>query len=193
MIDQPNPDRPELYIDIAIDEPLWDGTVKGINLVLEKTLRAAFVSGWPHIQSNAVEKNCEPSMAEVSLVLTDDQAIRRLNASYRQQAKATNVLAFAALDDGDVLRMAQGAPIILGDIVIAYGVTNSEAKNKKISVSSHLCHLVVHGMLHLLGYDHLNDDDAQVMEKMETLVLKQLGINDPYAVPAKGAVIKGDI
>jgi len=193
MIEQNSPDIPELCIDIAVDEPLWNKVTTDNNHLLEKTLRAVFVATWPHIQKTFAENDGEHAVAEVSLVLTNDQIVRSLNSSYRQQDKATNVLAFAALDEADVFRMAKDAPIILGDIVVGYGVTKSEAKDKKISVSSHLCHLVVHGMLHLLGYDHLNDDDAREMENMETLVLKHLGINDPYAVAAEAVVIKGDI
>ena len=116
--------------------------------------------------------------AEVSVVLADDAFIQSLNNSWRQQDKPTNVLAFPCEDldhSSDVMRL-------LGDIVIASGVVQREALDEDKDVSHHLAHMVVHGTLHLLGYDHIVDDEADRMEGLETRALAALGVNDPYSV-----------
>jgi probable rRNA maturation factor len=110
---------------------------------------------------------------EVSILLTSDAEIRRLNRRYRNQNKPTNVLSFSA-----------EAPL-LGDVVVAFGVTAAEARAAGKSMAAHLSHLVSHGVLHLLGYDHDSDRDARVMEKLETAIMARLGFPDPYAQPPK--------
>lgn len=113
--------------------------------------------------------------AEVSVLLTDDATVRALNKSWRRQDKATNVLSFPAVNPD---RIAE-APM-LGDIAIAYQTVAREAAAEGKTVSDHTTHLVVHGFLHLLGFDHLNDNDAEKMEAEERLILAALGIADPY-------------
>lgn len=114
---------------------------------------------------------------ELSLVFTGDEAIRSLNAQWRGQDKATNVLSFPAFD------LAPGDPFppVLGDIVIARQTVEREAALDNKPFDHHLTHLVIHGFLHLLGYDHLEDEDAEEMEGLETAILDDLGIPDPYA------------
>ncbi len=125
------------------------------------------------------------SAAEVSIVLADNDQLQRLNRDYRSQDKPTNVLSFANLDgDGAPSPLADGSgPVMLGDIIVAYGVTVAEAQAADIGVTDHLSHLVVHGMLHLLGHDHLDDAQADRMEGLERIVLAGLGVADPYADP----------
>ncbi|NKB20425.1 MAG: rRNA maturation RNase YbeY [Alphaproteobacteria bacterium] len=121
--------------------------------------------------------------AEVSVVLANDAFIRSLNKSWRQQDKPTNVLAFPCEELGH----SSDAMRLLGDIVIASGVVEREALDEDKDVGHHLAHMVVHGTLHLLGYDHIADDEATRMEAFETKALAVLGIDDPYAThPAKG-------
>jgi probable rRNA maturation factor len=115
---------------------------------------------------------------EVSLVLSDDAEVRQLNRDYRGQDKPTNVLSFAALD-ADSPIPAEG-PILLGDVIIGYETTRAEAAAEGKSVAHHLSHLVVHGVLHLLGYDHIEEDEAERMESLERSILAALGIADPY-------------
>lgn len=122
---------------------------------------------------------------EVSLVLADDGTVRGLNRDWRGQDKATNVLSFAALDDEDEPRPA-GAPLLLGDVVLAWETTAREAAEQDKPLADNLGHLVVHGVLHLLGFDHEDDDEAQEMEGVETAVLAALGIPDPYTVAEGG-------
>jgi len=114
---------------------------------------------------------------ELSLVFTDDEAIREINAEWRDKDKATNVLSFPAypLEPG-------GMPgPMLGDIVIAHETVEREALDLEKSFEDHLTHLLVHGFLHLFGYDHLDTEEAEEMEGLETRILAKLGLSDPYA------------
>jgi probable rRNA maturation factor len=113
--------------------------------------------------------------AELSLTLTSDRAIQALNRRWRGMDKPTDVLSFPA----PVRR--RGAPRHLGDVVIAYETVASEAAAAQKPFGHHLAHLAVHGFLHLLGYDHESDQQAEAMERRERRVLARLGIPDPYA------------
>ena len=113
---------------------------------------------------------------EVSVKFTSDDEVRALNAAWRGKDKATNVLSFPRA------YAPEGAPM-LGDIVLAAGVCAREAAAKQVTVATHATHLVVHGTLHLLGYDHeTNDEEAEAMEEIERQALASLGIADPYHV-----------
>ena len=107
--------------------------------------------------------------SEVSITLVSDADIKKINKEYRGINKPTNVLSFELGDD-----------VLLGDIFISLDTVRREAKRENISVEEHTVHMVVHGILHLLGYDHLNDKDAEKMEKKETSILKKLGYKNPY-------------
>ena len=118
--------------------------------------------------------------AELAIMLTDDGGIRTLNRNWRGIDKATNVLSFPALQPtGDT--GPDDAPRMLGDIAIAYETTRREADEEHKLFDHHLSHLAVHGFLHLIGYDHENDAEAEAMEGLEREILAQLGIPDPYA------------
>jgi probable rRNA maturation factor len=114
--------------------------------------------------------------AEVSLLIVDEQEGRELNRDYRGKDYATNVLSFA-LNEGEPV---PGMPLF-GDIVFAAAVVAREAAEQSKSLEEHYAHLTVHGMLHLQGYDHEEDDEAEVMETLETVILARLGYADPYA------------
>lgn len=120
--------------------------------------------------------------AELSLVFTDDQSIREINAQWRRQDKPTNVLSFPAFP----VSPGKLPGPMLGDIVVARETLERESAELGKSFEDHLTHLLVHGFLHLFGYDHLNDADAQIMEGLETRILASLGLSDPYA--GQGAV-----
>jgi probable rRNA maturation factor len=118
--------------------------------------------------------------AELAIMLTDDTGIRTLNSNWRGIDKPTNVLSFPALQP--VAPQKPGdAPRMLGDIAIAYETMRREADDEGKPFNHHLSHLAVHGFLHLIGYDHETDDDAEAMERLETEILALLGIADPYA------------
>src|SRR6202795_2095055 len=118
--------------------------------------------------------------AELAVMLTDDSGIRTLNSNWRGIDKPTNVLSFPALQPSGA-GGPDDAPRMLGDIAIAYETTRQEADDEQKPFDHHLSHLAVHGFLHLIGYDHEKDDDAEAMEALETEILAQLGIPDPYA------------
>lgn len=109
---------------------------------------------------------------DVTILLSGDKKLAALNHDFRRLDKPTNVLSFP------------GHGGYAGDIAIAYGVTAAEAKAASKTVIDHATHLVVHGVLHLAGYDHARAKDAAVMEPLEVKILKRLGVADPYAVPA---------
>jgi probable rRNA maturation factor len=114
----------------------------------------------------------------VGIVLTDDAEQQRLNRDYRGQDKPTNVLSFALTDSGDPV--APGMPVLLGDIVLAFETVAREAAEQDKPLADHLRHLVVHGALHLLGFDHENAAEAAIMEAREAAILRRLGVPDPY-------------
>lgn len=123
--------------------------------------------------------------AEVSVRLTSDEEVHGLNRAYRDKDKPTNVLSFPMVQDDliDALDNSDDGEVLLGDIVLAHGVTAREAEEKGITLEDHTAHLIVHGLLHLLGYDHERGEaDAQAMEEMECAALNRLGIADPYLV-----------
>lgn len=124
--------------------------------------------------------------AEISVKLTDDDEVRALNRDWRGKDKPTNVLSFPMIEPAFFAVVAQaGDPeLLLGDIVLAHGVCTREAAERGIAVTDHATHLVVHGTLHLLGYDHeTGDSDAEEMEAVERRALASLGIADPYSLP----------
>jgi probable rRNA maturation factor len=118
--------------------------------------------------------------AELAVMLTDDSGIRTLNNNWRGIDKPTNVLSFPALPPTGA-GGPDDAPRMLGDIAIAYETTRKEADDEQKPFDHHLSHLAVHGFLHLIGYDHEQDHDAEQMESLEQEILAQLGIPDPYA------------
>jgi probable rRNA maturation factor len=149
---------------------------------------------WPH-EAEAIVVHAITTAAEavadadadalggVAVVLTDDAAIRALNRDWRKLDKPTNVLSFPAPQRpaaSAIPSIAGEAPALLGDIVIAYETTAREAAAEGKPLSHHLAHLAVHGFLHLLGYDHESDADAQDMERLEARILARLDVPDPY-------------
>jgi len=137
---------------------------------------------WPALARAAVHAaiahSRHPGLAdsEISVKFTSDEAVRALNSAWRKKDKPTNVLSFPMAEESE-LASAQ----LLGDIVLAHGICATEAAAKGIATQTHAAHLVVHGTLHLLGYDHeTSDEDAEEMEEAERRALASLGIADPY-------------
>lgn len=113
--------------------------------------------------------------AELSLLLTNDEEQQKLNANWRQKDKSTNVLSFPQIEPDEAI---EG---MLGDISFAYETVKQEAETEQKQFDHHFAHLLVHGFLHILGYDHLEDDEAEEMEAAERKILARLDIADPYA------------
>jgi probable rRNA maturation factor len=118
--------------------------------------------------------------AEIAVMLTDDASVRALNKDFRDIDKATNVLSFPASGIGGAAG-EHDPPRMLGDIAIAYETLRRESERERKPVAHHLSHLAIHGFLHLIGYDHDSDAEADVMEALEVQILAELGIPDPYA------------
>ena len=137
----------------------------------------AWTTALPDVEA-AVLRAAEAALAEVGaqdervvLLLTDDATVQDLNARFRSKDAPTNVLSFPAPHNPERH---------LGDVALAFGVCSREAEEQSKPLSHHLQHLVVHGVLHLLGYDHMSDDEAEAMEGLERVVLAGLGVPDPY-------------
>lgn len=126
-----------------------------------------------------------PVAIEIAVRLASDDEVRTLNRQYRQKDKSTNVLSFPMVQPDlleTVTQNSDDGEVILGDIILAHGVCAAEAAERGISVEDHASHLIVHGVLHLLGYDHMDDAEAEAMEAMERAALANLGLHDPYPV-----------
>lgn len=122
---------------------------------------------------------------EISIRLADDDEVQKLNAQYRHKDKPTNVLSFPMVQADlleTVTQNSDDGEVLLGDIVLAHGVCAAEAAERGIAIETHTTHLIVHGVLHLLGYDHIDDREAEAMEAIETDALASLGIDDPYLI-----------
>lgn len=150
--------------DVAINADGWQSE-HSLRMLVDRVLEATL---------HALEFDDVDS--ELSLVFTDDANIRTINAKWRHIDKATNVLSFPAFS----IQPGQRPGPILGDIVIARETVQREAQEENKSFDDHLSHLIVHGLLHLTGYDHQNDDEAEQMESLERKILASLGISDPY-------------
>ena len=145
----------------------------------EAICRSCAIASW-HAAETPIALNIAGYAAEASVILTDDKEMAQLNKKFRARRGPTNVLAFPALDNHSLNNLPKDAPVLLGDVVIALGVTEREAREQAKSLANHLSHLVVHGTLHLLGYDHITKNAIEVMENVEKKVLAGLAISDPY-------------
>ena len=156
--------------------PEWDSSENWPEIA-ERAVRAAVAeSEWAALVESRLA-------AEISVKFTTDAEVHALNAEYRDKDKPTNVLSFPMVDPDllEALATAGAGEALLGDIVLAHGVCTREAAEKGVTVADHAAHLVVHGALHLLGYDHEESEaEAEEMEQVERRALAALGIADPY-------------
>jgi len=152
-----------LVVDIVRRTSVWEDVADNI---LVRAARAAFA---------AARGDAPPS--EVSLLLTSDEEVSALNKSWRNKDGPTNVLSFSL----DAPQSAAG-PSPLGDVVLAYETVVREAADRGIATGQHAAHLVVHGVLHLMGYDHISDHEAAIMEELEVRILAALGLPNPYSL-----------
>jgi probable rRNA maturation factor len=157
-------DAPRIEIDLSITCAAWKRARPSAASVARTAAQAALAQSGKRIGA-----------AELSLVLADDATVRDLNGRWRGKDAPTNVLAFAS--DAPP---AKGKPVLLGDVVLAYETVAREAKEQRKHLAAHLRHLVIHGVLHLIGYDHMKAAPAKRMEALETRILASLGVADPY-------------
>lgn len=136
----------------------------------------------------------QAALYEIAVKLSTDEEVQTLNRAYRGKDKPTNVLSFPMVQ-ADLLEATgntDDGEVLLGDIVLAAGVCAAEAAEKGISIADHAAHLIVHGTFHLLGYDHMDDRDAEAMEALEIRALDSIGLADPYADRDHGADRTGE-
>jgi len=162
-----------LEIDIDADEE-WDSSGSWDKLARRAAEAAIAESAFPQLATG-------DRPVELSVRLTGDNQVRELNAEWRGKDRPTNVLSFPLAETRDLQDAnVVGPELLLGDIILARGVCEAEAAEKGVTVEQHATHLIVHGTLHLLGYDHHADDEAADMEAREVRALDRLGIGNPY-------------
>jgi probable rRNA maturation factor len=168
-----------MMLEVAVEtDEEWDSSRSWEPLVRGAVEAAIAESAFPQLTTSE-------RPVEISVLLTGDDQVRRLNAEWRDKDKATNVLSFPMISNDDLqLANVAGPELLLGDIALARGVCEAEAIEKGISFETHATHLIVHGTLHLLGYDHEQDSEAVEMERREVRALERLGIANPYEVIA---------
>ena len=168
-----------MMLEIALEaDEEWDSSRSWLPLARKAAEAAIAESAYPSLGDSE-------RPVEISVTLTGDEQVRALNAHWRGKDKSTNVLSFPMADELDLNRAnVAGRELLLGDIVLARGVCEREAADKHVSLEQHAAHLIVHGTLHLLGYDHEREEDAADMETREVRALKRLGIANPYEVSA---------
>jgi probable rRNA maturation factor len=154
-------------IDIEVEDEAWAEALPDVEAVVERAAQAA--------QGEAA--------GDLVILLTDDDAVQVLNCQFRGKDKPTNVLSFPGGDMPPIPGSGPGASVHLGDIVLAFGVCRDEAEAQGKSLANHLTHLVIHGVLHVLGRDHEDEAEAEAMEAEERLLLASLGVADPYILP----------
>jgi probable rRNA maturation factor len=168
----PSHEPAEAAIDLAVLSPVWDRVVRDAAEVISTAARRALTSGL------AEGGSVPQGRLELCIVLADDAEQRRLNRDWRGIDRSTNVLSFASWDPA--IELPADAPLLLGDVILAYETVAREAEEQGKAIIDHLCHLIIHGVLHLLGYDHATEREAVTMEKLETSILASLGMADPY-------------
>ena len=166
-----------MMLEIALEaDAEWDSSGPWEKLAHRAAKAAIAESAFSEVASS-------PRPVEISVRLTGDEEVRALNAKWRGKDRPTNVLSFPMLDEDELHKaIVAGPEMLLGDIILARGVCEAEATQKGVSVEHHAAHLLVHGTLHLLGYDHQDDGDAADMEAREARALQRLGIANPYEV-----------
>lgn len=160
-------------IDIQIEHPGWNEFAPNLNDHIKKAVLAA-------LSGAKMSGTCE-----LSILLTSDDDVQQLNKDFRGKNSPTNVLSFPALEQQELDHLLKSTlsidPTYLGDIALAYQTVLKEAEEQNKSPINHLTHLLIHGTLHLIGYDHENDDDANEMESLEIEILSStFNINNPY-------------
>ncbi len=175
---------PRITVDVRIETFQWLEKLQKVEALCCAAARIAVVEGGGHALA------LSETGVELTIVLTDDAVVQNLNRVYRGEDKPTNVLSFALLEAPDFPTPAPAEVLALGDIIIALQTTLREAGQQAIPLADYLCHLVVHGVLHLLGHDHQESGAAEVMEGLEDRILTllgDLGVENPEVSGETGA------
>ncbi len=163
-----------MMLEVAIDsDGEWDSNRPWDALARAAAEAAIAESAFPQLST-------VPRSVELSVRLTGNEEVRALNAQWRGKDEPTNVLSFPMVENNDLTASGDGPELMLGDVVLAKGVCADEAGEKEVALEDHAAHLIIHGTLHLLGYDHMDDAAAGDMEAREIRALARLGIANPY-------------
>ncbi|HEY0900779.1 MAG TPA: rRNA maturation RNase YbeY [Micavibrio sp.] len=167
---------PHVHVDLIVNHEPWEDTGLELDDFAEDVIAQALAMA-------ELPEELDGREIEVCVVLTDDSEIHALNRDFRNMDKPTNVLSFANLESdsaADELAM-EDMPFSLGDVIIAWETMQREALEQHKKFEHHLRHMLVHGALHLLGYDHMNEEEAAEMEGLEIRILEKMGVENPYA------------
>lgn len=164
-------EKTEHEIDVTIAEPEWASSFLDVeDIAMSAARRTLAMAMLPRqLQGRAIE---------AAIVLANDDLVQVLNRTYRGKDSATNVLSFASLDSGDP--MPEQGPCPIGDVILAYQTIDRESREQGKFFKDHFIHMIVHGTLHLLGYDHETEDEANIMESLEIRILEKMGVQNPY-------------
>lgn len=166
----------KIKIFTDVEEAKWTAAVESIAAVVEQVKETVFKRVEGEVDFLAL-----PKTFGVNLCLSNDAAVHKLNLEFRHMDKPTNVLSFANLDDTDFDDVLTREDFVeLGDVIVAFETMEREAEEQGVSLHDHFCHLWAHGLLHILGYDHITPEDAAEMETREVDVLAEMGIDNPY-------------
>jgi probable rRNA maturation factor len=163
-----------MMLEVAIDsDGEWDSSRPWGSLARAAAEAAIAESAFPQLTASS-------RLVELSVRLASDEEVRALNAEWRGKDKPTNVLSFPMAEGEELSGIDDGPELMLGDIILAKGVCAAEAAEKEVALEDHAAHLIIHGTLHLLGCDHMDDEEAGDMEAREVRALARLGIANPY-------------
>ena len=173
--------KSKVNVEVVINEEQW---LEAVDFDVFKVIEELKELVFPYVEKVYSKGQHEflstGNKLNVNVCLSNDEEVHQLNKEFRGIDKATNVLSFANIDGGLYEELEVGKEADLGEIVLAFETLQKEATLKNITVYAHFCHLLVHGFLHLLGFDHQDDEDAEVMEGLETEILEAFSIDDPY-------------
>ena len=158
-------------VDVSLSDPAWESDALSAEKLCAEAVTLA-------LKSADLPEILDGRDIEVSVVLANDELVQVLNREYRDKDKPTNVLSFALLDSDDPI--PDEGPVAIGDIILAYQTIENEAREQEKFLKDHFAHLLVHGTLHLVGYDHMTEDEANVMETLEIRILEKMNIQNPY-------------
>ena len=164
---------------ITVDDNNWQSQIADLNTCIITAAKSAL----PYADIPDLFKQ---RAVDINIILTNNETVQDLNSNYRDKDKPTNILTFPQIDCCDEDDLQQNAampaemPLVFGDLYLAYDVLIAECQDQNKTFNMHLSHLIIHGLLHLLGYDHIDKDEAEEMESVEIKLLAQLGIENPY-------------
>ena len=165
-----------MHAYVKIEDENWNTISQNLTEMCQMAVHAAWALGYEALPYDHKLRQIKKRTVEISILLTSSNVLKRLNSDYRNKNTSTNVLSFP----GDYAGPATNSEVLLGDVILGCEKVIQEAEDLDKDTSDHATHLVVHGVLHLLGYDHENDNEAIIMESLEVNAMASLGLSSPY-------------